>query len=109
MNTPTTLQKVAVLVPANPFIQKNLREISQCLAVLDVQKMMEWCPGKPYTQHRDPNKLTAIQRSLDWKRVAQIDPYLLQQEIVDAQARDIINFQLTEQGGLSSSPIAARI
>src|SRR5690349_7329056 len=84
MNASNTLQTVTVLVPANPFVQKNLQEISQCLAVLDVQKLMEWWPGKPHTPHRDPNKVRAIQRSLDWKRVTQIAAYLLQQEVIDA-------------------------
>jgi len=45
---------------------------------------MEWWPGTPHTPHRDSEKVQAIQRSLDWKRVAQIAAYLLQQEIVDA-------------------------
>jgi DGQHR domain-containing protein len=84
MNASNTLQTVTVLVPANPFVQKNLQEISQCLAVLDVQKLMEWWPGKPHTPHRDPNKVRAIQRSIDWKRVTQIAAYLLQQEVIDA-------------------------
>jgi hypothetical protein len=48
---------------------------------------MEWWPGQPHTPHRDVNKVRNIQRSLDWKRVAQIAAYLLQEEIVDAPAR----------------------
>jgi len=67
---------------ANPFIHENKQKI--CLAALDVQKLMEWWPGKPHTPHRDPNKVRAIQRSLDWKRVVQIAAYLLQREVIDA-------------------------
>jgi DGQHR domain-containing protein len=44
---------------------------------------MEWWPGTPHTPHRNPEKVRAIQRSLDWKRVAQIAAYLLQREIID--------------------------
>ncbi len=44
---------------------------------------MEWWPGLPHAPHRDPEKVQAIQRSLDWKRVAQIAAYLLQREIID--------------------------
>ncbi|MER2514503.1 MAG: DGQHR domain-containing protein [Nitrosomonas ureae] len=44
---------------------------------------MEWWPGKPHTPRRDPAKVRSIQRSLDWKRVAKIAAYLLQEEIVD--------------------------
>src|SRR5258708_19440520 len=47
---------------------------------------MEWWPGTPHVPHRDPDKVRDIQRSLDWKRVAQIAAYLLQEEIVDAPA-----------------------
>jgi DGQHR domain-containing protein len=57
------------------------------LAALDVEKLMEWWPGTPHAPHRDPKKVKAIQRSLDWKRVVQIAAYLLQQEIVDAPER----------------------
>src|SRR2546425_6226153 len=45
---------------------------------------MNWWPGTPHVPHRSPEKVRAIQRSLDWKRVAQIAAYLLQKEIVDA-------------------------
>jgi DGQHR domain-containing protein len=54
------------------------------LAALDVVKLMDWWPGKPHFPHRNPAKVTSIQRSLDWKRVAQIAAYLLQREIVGA-------------------------
>lgn len=80
----SSIQKVTVLVPANPFVRKELQQITPCLAALDVQSLMEWWPGTPHSPHRDPKKVRAIQRSLDWKRVAQIAAYLLQQEIVDA-------------------------
>lgn len=45
---------------------------------------MEWWPGRPHSPHRDPQKVIAIQRALDWKRVAAIAAYLLQEEIIDA-------------------------
>jgi DGQHR domain-containing protein len=48
---------------------------------------MEWWPGTPHAPHRDPTKVRAIQRSLDWKRVVQIAAYLLQEEILDAPDR----------------------
>jgi DGQHR domain-containing protein len=57
------------------------------LAALDVEKLMEWWPGTPHSPHRDPKKVRAIQRSLDWKRVVQIAAYLLQQEIVDSREK----------------------
>jgi len=44
---------------------------------------MEWWPGTPHSPHRDAEKVKAIQRSLDWKRVAHIAAYLLQREIED--------------------------
>jgi DGQHR domain-containing protein len=44
---------------------------------------MEWWPGVPHSPHRDPQKVKAIQRSLEWKRVAHIAAYLLQREILD--------------------------
>ena len=52
-----------------------------CLECLD---LMRWWPGDPHVPVHDPKKVQAIQRSLDWKRVAQIAAYLLQEKIVDA-------------------------
>lgn len=83
MKTNSRLHKVTVLVPNNPFLQKEFPNAKQCLAALDVQKLMKWWPGDPHWPNRDPEKVRAIQRALDWKRVAQIAAYLLQQEIVD--------------------------
>jgi DGQHR domain-containing protein len=48
---------------------------------------MEWWPGTPHSPHRDPKKVKSIQRSLDWKRVASIAAYLLQEEIINATDR----------------------
>lgn len=48
---------------------------------------MTWWPGVPHIPHRDARKVRSIQRSLDWKRVAHIAAYLLQEEIVDAPER----------------------
>jgi hypothetical protein len=83
-----SIQKISVIVPRNPFVRSpKLRNVQHCLAALDVEKLMEWWPGRPHTPHRDAKKVRAIQRSLDWKRVAQIGAYLLQQEIIDAPDR----------------------
>lgn len=84
MNIKNTLQRVTVLVPMNPFVAQELQNSHPCLAVLDVEKLMEWWPGKPHIPERDLEKVRAIQRSLDWKRVVQIAAYLLQREIVGA-------------------------
>ena len=79
-----TFHKISVIVPRNPFIRPGLSNINHCLAVIDVVKLMDWWPGRPHLPHRNPDKVQAIQRSLDWKRVAQIAAYLLQREIVGA-------------------------
>lgn len=78
-----SFKQISVIVPKNPFVQKELQEKKHCLCALDVVDLMEWWPGMPHTPHRDATKVKAIQRSLDWKRVAQIAAYLLQKEIVD--------------------------
>lgn len=86
----TTAQKfkaISVLVPASPFTPDGLSDVRHCLAALDVEQLMEWWPGNPHIPHRDAKKVQAIQRSLDWKRVAQIAAYLLQEEIRDAPER----------------------
>ena len=80
----SSIQKISVIVPKNPFIRGELEGVRHCLAALDVAKLMDWWPGKPHAPHRDAQKVHAIQRSLDWKRVGQIAAYLLQSEIVDA-------------------------
>lgn len=79
-----SFHRISVIVPANPFIRDALHDVRHCLAALDVVKLMDWWPGKPYFPHRNPDKVNTIQRSLDWKRVAQIAAYLLQREIVGA-------------------------
>ncbi len=79
-----SVQKISVIVPKSPFVQPELQGVKHCLAAIDVEKLMEWWPGQPHTPHRSPEKVRDIQRSLDWKRVAQIAAYLLQREIVDA-------------------------
>jgi DGQHR domain-containing protein len=85
--TQDSIQAISVIVPENPFVKGNLRNVNHCLAALDVAKLMEWWPGTPHTPHRKPDKVRAIQRSLDWKRVAQIAAYLLQEEILDAPSK----------------------
>lgn len=84
MAKPSSIEKISVIVPTSPFVRSTLQSVSHCLAALDVEKLMEWWPGQPHTPHRNAEKVKAIQRSLDWKRVAQIAAYLLQKEIVDA-------------------------
>jgi DGQHR domain-containing protein len=82
-----SIQRISVIVPKNPFVRTELQEKRHCLCALDVAKLMEWWPGKPHSPHRDAGKVRAIQRSLDWKRVAQIASYLLQEEIVNVPGR----------------------
>jgi DGQHR domain-containing protein len=87
MTAKSSIQTISVIVPANPFVRPELQEVRHCLAALDVEKLLEWWPGTPHTPHRNPAKVRAIQRSLDWKRVASIAAYLLQREIIDAPDR----------------------
>lgn len=82
-----SIQRLSVIVPENPFAPSNLQGKRHCLCALDVAKLMDWWPGTPHSPHRDPEKVKAIQRALDWKRVASIAAYLLQEEIIDAPAR----------------------
>jgi DGQHR domain-containing protein len=78
------IRQISVIVPVNPFVPDPLRERKHCLCALDVEKLMEWWPGKPHVPHRNAQKVKNIQRFLDWKRVAEIAGYLLQEEIVGA-------------------------
>ena len=78
------IETISVVVPMNPFKPPDLRSVRHCLCALDVEKLMEWWPGLAHTPNRDPTKVKAIQRSLDWKRVIQIAAYLLQREIENA-------------------------
>ena len=82
-----SVQTISVIVPVNPFAPPDLTEVKHCLAALNVEKLMEWWPGTPHVPHRNANKVRAIQRSLDWKRVAKIAAYLLQREITDTPDR----------------------
>ena len=82
-----SIQRLSVIVPKNPFAPSNLQDKRHCLCALDVAKLMEWWPGTPHSPHRDLEKVKAIQRSLDWKRVAAIAAYLLQEEILNAPDR----------------------
>ncbi len=79
-----SVKKISVIVPENPFVRDGSGSVQHCLAALNVADLMEWWPGTPHSPHRDPKKVRAIQRALDWKRVAHIAAYLLQKEIVDA-------------------------
>jgi hypothetical protein len=82
-----SIQKISVIVPKSPFVRSSLQGVKHCLAALDVERLMVWWPGQPHTPHRNAQKVRAIQRALDWKRVAQIAAYLLQQEILDVPDR----------------------
>jgi len=77
------IERISVVVPQNPFAPPDLKDVHHCLCALNVEKLMEWWPGLPHKPHPDASKVKAIQRSLDWKRVAQIASYLLQDEIED--------------------------
>lgn len=77
----TPIESISVIVPENPFAKQKRAKV--CLCALDVEKLMEWWPGTPHSPHRNPAKVQSIQRSLDWKRVAHIAAYLLQQELKD--------------------------
>ncbi len=79
-----SFQRLSVIVPENPFAPPELRTRRNCLCALPVNKLMSWWPGVPHSPNRDAAKVKAIQRSLDWKRVASIAAYLLQTEIDDA-------------------------
>jgi DGQHR domain-containing protein len=81
---PDPVRQISVIVPVNPFVTDPLREKKHCLCALDVEKLMEWWPGMPHVPHRNAQKVKNIQRSLDWKRVAEIAGYLLQEEIIGA-------------------------
>ena len=80
----TSFQRLSVIVPANPFAPLELRDARICLCALPVDKLMFWWPGQPHSPNPDPEKVKTIQRSLDWKRVANIAAYLLQAEVLDA-------------------------
>jgi DGQHR domain-containing protein len=77
------MQKISVIVPENPFTPKEFEDKKICLCALDVEDLIKWWPGKPHNPHIYAEKVKSIQRSLDWKRVAQIAAYLLQEEIID--------------------------
>lgn len=76
------IESLSVIVPTNPFARG--KDAKHCLCALDVEKLMDWWPGTPHSPHRNADKVKAIQRALDWKRVAHIAAYLLQTEITDA-------------------------
>lgn|SRR2546427_1102662 len=85
VKTRTDQQRISVIVPRNPFV-RGFEKARHCLCALHVDQVMKWWPGTPHAPHRDPNKVRAIQRSLDWKRVVHIAAYLLQRDVYDAPA-----------------------
>jgi DGQHR domain-containing protein len=86
-NRGAPVESISVIVPRNPFVPPELQEKRHCLCALDVTKLMLWWPGTPHSPHRDAQKVKAIQRSLDWKRVAHIAAYLLQREITEVPTK----------------------
>jgi DGQHR domain-containing protein len=82
-----SMRQLSVIVPENPFAPADLQDKRHCLCALDVADLMKWWPGSPHVPDRYAEKIRAIQRSLDWKRVAEIAAYLLQAEIIDAPDR----------------------
>jgi DGQHR domain-containing protein len=82
-----SFERISVIVPRNPFVPAELQAKRPCLCALDVTKLMDWWPGTPHSPNRDPEKVRAIQRSLEWKRVAEIAAYLLQREIEDVPTK----------------------
>lgn len=78
--------RLSVIVPANPFTVDGTTG-KHCLCAMDVAKLMDWWPGNPHIPAKRAEKVRAIQRSLDWKRVTQIAAYLLQKEIRDVPDR----------------------
>ncbi len=74
------LSSISVIVPESPFD----KGVKRYICALDVDKLMYWWPGKVHDVNRDVKKVKYIQRSLDWKRVADIAAFLLQEEITDA-------------------------
>ncbi|MFH1716241.1 MAG: DGQHR domain-containing protein [Planctomycetota bacterium] len=82
-----SMRQLSVIVPENPFAPDDLHGKRHCLCALDVVDLMKWWPGSPHVPDRYAEKVRAIQRSLDWKRVAEIAAYLLQAEIIDAPDR----------------------
>jgi hypothetical protein len=52
MSTSNSVQAISVIVPKSPFVRKELRDKSHCLAALNVEKLMNWWPGTPHTPHR---------------------------------------------------------
>lgn len=77
------MKQISVIVPENPFVPKEFGGKNVCLCALDVEDLIKWWPGNPHYPKIYAEKVKTIQRSLDWKRVAQIASYLLQRELVD--------------------------
>ena len=54
---------------------------------------MRWWPGEPHQPIIHAQKVKAIQRSLDWKRVSEIAAYLMQKEIRDVPEKLVKYFE----------------
>ncbi len=86
-------EEISVILPKNPFTPKEIADSKYCLCAIDVGDLMKWWPGEPHQPEIHAEKVRAIQRSLDWKRVAEIAAYLMQKEIVDVPDKLIKYFE----------------
>ena len=82
-NPTNSLEELSVILPQSPFTPAEVAQSKYCLCAIDVEDLMRWWPGEPHEPTIHAEKVKAIQRSLDWKRIAEIAAYLMQEEITD--------------------------
>jgi DGQHR domain-containing protein len=87
------LEEISVILPKNPFTPEEVADSSYCLCAIDVEDLMRWWPGEPHQPQIHALKVRAIQRSLDWKRVAEIAAYLMQKEITEVPEKLVKYFE----------------
>lgn len=88
-----SLEEISVILPKNPFTPEEVANSRYCLCAIDVEDLMRWWPGEPHQPEIHAQKVKAIQRSLDWKRVAEIAAYLMQKEIADVPSKLVKYFE----------------
>ena len=88
-----SLEEISVILPKSPFTPKEVADSRYCLCAIDVEDLMRWWPGEPHQPEIHAQKVRAIQRSLDWKRVAEIAAYLIQKEISDVPEKLVKYFE----------------
>ncbi len=86
-------EEISVILPKNPFTPKEVASSHYCLCAIDVEDLMKWWPGQPHQPEIHAQKVKAIQRSLDWKRVAEIAAYLMQEELKDVPEKLVKYFE----------------